>query len=179
MGSLSIRLNWIIALVVVVITPLSLFTASFIAKKTFHMFKEQSVARGEQTAFVNEMCSRPSCEKCNFKSENRASDITMFDCKEYTILTGKADDDKGYTAVFVHTNKGQQLLDRIKVLHSDNDNSLFDYREIPEEDAAKDMSEEEQFALLATDGMLVKRPLLITDNKILVGFKIADWSEIV
>ena len=38
-----IRLNWIIALVVVVITPLSLFTASFIAKKTFHMFKEQSV----------------------------------------------------------------------------------------------------------------------------------------
>ena len=50
-----IRLNWVIAIVVVVITPLSLFTASFIAKKTFNMFKEQSVARGEQTAFVNEM----------------------------------------------------------------------------------------------------------------------------
>ena len=38
-----------------------------------------------------------------------------------------------------------QLLERIKVLHSDNDNSLFDFREIPpEEDVAKDMSEEEQ-----------------------------------
>lgn len=50
-----VKLNWIIAVVVVVITPVSLFMASFIAKKTFHMFKEQSVARGEQTAFVNEM----------------------------------------------------------------------------------------------------------------------------
>ena len=43
-----------------------------------------------------------------------------------------------------------QLLDRIKVLHSDNDNSLFDYREIPEEDAAKDMSEEEQEEIIKT-----------------------------
>ena len=38
------------------------------------------------------------------------------------------------------------------------------------------MSEEEQLALLATDGMLVKRPLLITDDLILVGFKEAEWS---
>ena len=37
-----------------------------------------------------------------------------------------------------------QLLERIKVLHTDNDSSLFDFREIPEEDVAKDMSEEEQ-----------------------------------
>ena len=38
------------------------------------------------------------------------------------------------------------------------------------------MSEEEQLDLLATDGMLVKRPLLITDDLILVGFKEAEWS---
>lgn len=43
-----------------------------------------------------------------------------------------------------------QLLDRIKVLHSDNDNSLFDYREIPEEDAAANMSEEEQEEIIKT-----------------------------
>lgn len=44
-----------ITLVVVVVTPLSLFVASFIAKKTYTMFKLQSEARGEQTAFIDEM----------------------------------------------------------------------------------------------------------------------------
>ena len=39
------------------------------------------------------------------------------------------------------------------------------------------MSDEEQLKLLATDGMLVKRPILITDNKILVGFREAEWIE--
>ena len=43
-----------------------------------------------------------------------------------------------------------QLLERIKVLHSDNDNSLFDYREIPEEDVAENMSEEEQEEIIRT-----------------------------
>ena len=40
----------------------------------------------------------------------------------------------------------------------------------------KDMPEEEQFALLASDGMLVKRPLVVTENQVLVGFKEADWE---
>lgn len=39
------------------------------------------------------------------------------------------------------------------------------------------MSEEECLKLLATDGMLVKRPLLVSDNFVLVGFKEAEWSE--
>ena len=38
------------------------------------------------------------------------------------------------------------------------------------------MTEDEQFALLATDGMLVKRPMLITEHNVLVGFKEADWA---
>lgn len=44
-----------IALVVIFVTPLSLFTASFIAKKTYHMFQEQARIRGEQTAYMDEM----------------------------------------------------------------------------------------------------------------------------
>lgn len=41
------------------------------------------------------------------------------------------------------------------------------------------MSDAEQYALLASDGMLVKRPILITDdNKVLVGFKEDQWAEI-
>lgn len=39
------------------------------------------------------------------------------------------------------------------------------------------MPEEEQFALLASDGLLVKRPLVVTDDRVLVGFKEADWAE--
>ena len=38
------------------------------------------------------------------------------------------------------------------------------------------MSEEEQLMLLATHGMLVKRPMVINDNIVLVGFKEADWE---
>ena len=48
-------LNWRIALVVVVVTPVSLFVAAFIAKRTYAMFKLQSETRGEQTALVEEM----------------------------------------------------------------------------------------------------------------------------
>ena len=40
------------------------------------------------------------------------------------------------------------------------------------------MTEEEQLQLLASDGMLVKRPLLITEDKVLPGFKETQWSEI-
>ena len=39
------------------------------------------------------------------------------------------------------------------------------------------MSESEQLELLASDGMLVKRPLVITDDFVLVGFKEAEWQE--
>jgi len=38
------------------------------------------------------------------------------------------------------------------------------------------MSEEEQYQLLASDGMLVKRPLLITENHVLVGFRETEWA---
>lgn len=50
-----LRENAGIALVVIVVTPLSLFMASFIAKRTYHLFQEQARIRGEQTAFMDEM----------------------------------------------------------------------------------------------------------------------------
>ena len=50
-----VSINIKIALVVVVITPVSLFVAGFIAKKTYTMFKTQSEVRGEQTALIDEM----------------------------------------------------------------------------------------------------------------------------
>ena len=50
-----LTINMGITLVVVIVTPLSLFVANYIAKKTYTMFKLQSEARGEQTAFIDEM----------------------------------------------------------------------------------------------------------------------------
>ena len=50
-----VSINWKIALVVVVLTPLSLFIARFIANKTYSMFKLQSETRGEMTSLLNEM----------------------------------------------------------------------------------------------------------------------------
>lgn len=51
------------------------------------------------------------------------------------------------------------------------------YRELNLKDRLPEMSEDEQFALLATDGMLVKRPMYITEKQVLVGFKEAEWNE--
>lgn len=50
------------------------------------------------------------------------------------------------------------------------------YRELGLSAKLPAMSEDEQFALLATNGMLVKRPLLIGDNFVLVGFREAEWA---
>lgn len=52
------------------------------------------------------------------------------------------------------------------------------YRELELTKKLPSMSEEEQIKLLATDGMLVKRPLLISDNNVLVGFKEKEWNEL-
>lgn len=48
-------MNWIIALIVFVLTPLSLFVAKFIASRTYSLFRKTSQIRGEQTAFIDEM----------------------------------------------------------------------------------------------------------------------------
>lgn len=51
------------------------------------------------------------------------------------------------------------------------------YKSMELKDKLPGMTEEEMLRLLATDGMLVKRPLLVADNFILVGFKEADWEH--
>ena len=55
--------------------------------------------------------------------------------------------------------------------------SGLQYKALGLKDKLPDMSEEEQLALLATDGMLVKRPLLIGEDFVLVGFREAEYRE--
>ncbi len=51
------------------------------------------------------------------------------------------------------------------------------YRELQLKERLPGMSEEEQVELLATDGMLVKRPLLVTEDRVIPGFREAEWLE--
>lgn len=55
--------------------------------------------------------------------------------------------------------------------------SGLQYKALGLKDKLPQMSEDEQFALLATDGMLVKRPLLIGEDFALPGFKQAEWED--
>ena len=52
------------------------------------------------------------------------------------------------------------------------------YKEMKLKDRLPSMSEEEQLELLATDGMLVKRPLLVGEGIVLVGFKEEEWTQL-
>ena len=51
------------------------------------------------------------------------------------------------------------------------------YKSMGLKDRLPDMSEEEQYELLAADGMLVKRPLIVADDFVLTGFREAEWEE--
>lgn len=51
------------------------------------------------------------------------------------------------------------------------------YKEMKLKDKLPEMSEDEQLALLASDGMLVKRPIVVTKESVLVGFKEEQWEE--
>ena len=55
--------------------------------------------------------------------------------------------------------------------------SGLQYKALGLKDKLPAMTEEEQFALLATDGMLVKRPILVGDDFVLTGFRQAEWEE--
>ena len=52
------------------------------------------------------------------------------------------------------------------------------YKEMKLKDKLPKMSEDEQLKLLATNGMLVKRPVLVAEDKVLVGFKEAEWLKV-
>ncbi len=53
------------------------------------------------------------------------------------------------------------------------------YKELKLKDKLPEMSEEEQYELLASDGMLVKRPILVTEDSVTTGFKEEVWKEMI
>ena len=57
--------------------------------------------------------TRPSCEICPFKSDNRVSDITISDCWGFQKIAPELYDDKGLSSVVIHTDKGKSLFDAV------------------------------------------------------------------
>lgn len=51
------------------------------------------------------------------------------------------------------------------------------YRELNLKEKLKDMSDSKKIKLLSSDGMLIKRPLLVSSNKVLIGFKEKEWND--
>lgn len=94
-------------------------------------------------------------------------------------------DDKGMSYELRDIKEDNPSLDELREWHKlsglplrrfFNTSGLI-YRSMDLKNKLPEMSEEEQLRLLASDGMLVKRPLLITDSKVLVGFREKDYEE--
>ncbi len=66
-------------------------------------------------SFYKDICSRPSCYDCSFKSDKHPSDYTIFESwHASTVVPGLKDDDLGYTSVFINSARGRNLFSEIK-----------------------------------------------------------------
>ena len=94
-------------------------------------------------------------------------------------------DDHGLQYTDRHIKEDNPTADELKTWHAKSglplkrffNTSGVLYKEMHLKDKLPEMSEEEQYRLLATDGMLVKRPIIVTDDKVLTGFKEKEWEE--
>ena len=89
---------------------------------------------------------------------------------DYTVIDIKSDHPDEETLSKYYAQSGLPLKRFFNT-------SGIPYREMELSKKLPDMSENEQFALLASDGMLVKRPLLVGDDFVLTGFKEQEWVE--
>ena len=90
---------------------------------------------------------------------------------EYTLRNIKEENPTATELSLWHSKSGKELRKFF------NTSGLL-YKSMELKNKLPAMSEEEMFSLLSSDGMLVKRPLLITDDKVFIGFKESEWEEI-
>lgn len=94
-------------------------------------------------------------------------------------------DDNGVSYEARHIKESNPTYEELKVWYEKSGLSLkkffntsgIQYRALELKDKLPAMSEEEQLRLLATDGMLVKRPLVVTETAVLTGFKAEEWEK--
>lgn len=95
-------------------------------------------------------------------------------------------DDNGIAYEARHIKENNPTYDELKAWYENSglplkkffNTSGLQYRALELKDKLPSMSEEEQLRLLATDGMLVKRPLIVTDSAVLTGFKAEVWEKL-
>lgn len=83
--------------------------------------------------FFSGLSLRPSCPTCNFRTTDRCSDFTIWDCFNVSDLTNTLDETKGATRMLIHTQKGMQIFDKIK--------NSFNFVEAPTNIVAKGIKE--------------------------------------
>ena len=94
-------------------------------------------------------------------------------------------DDNGISCEDRHIKENNPTYEELKAWYEKSglplkkffNTSGIQYRALELKDKLPGMSEEEQLRLLATDGMLVKRPLVVTETAVLTGFKAEDWEK--
>ena len=94
-------------------------------------------------------------------------------------------DDRGETYTDRHIKEENPTLEELKEWHKRSglplkkffNTSGMLYKDMGLKDKLPSMTEDEQYALLAQDGMLVKRPILVSEEWVLVGFKEKEWQE--
>lgn len=94
-------------------------------------------------------------------------------------------DDNGVSYEARHIKESNPTYEELKAWYEKSGLSLkkffntsgIQYRALELKDKLPAMSEEEQLRLLATDGMLVKRPLVVTETAVLTGFKAEEWEK--
>lgn len=107
----------------------------------------------------------PKCSTCQ-KAKNYLEQNSI----EFTLRDIKADN-PSFEELKQWYEKSQLPLKRFF-----NTSGLL-YKSMELKSKLPSMSEEEQLKLLASDGMLVKRPILVADDFVLVGFKESEWAE--
>lgn len=107
----------------------------------------------------------PKCSTCK-KAENWLNEKGMkFDIRDIKQDNPTADELREW-----HAKSGLPLKRFFNT-------SGVQYKALGLKDKLAEMSEQEQIDLLATDGMLVKRPIIVSGDTVLTGFKEAEWSE--
>lgn len=94
-------------------------------------------------------------------------------------------DDNGVSYEARHIKENNPTYEELKAWYEKSglplkkffNTSGIQYRALELKDKLPAMSEEEQLRLLATDGMLVKRPLVVTETAVLTGFKAEEWEK--
>jgi len=109
----------------------------------------------------------PKCSTCRKAESFLNSYNVSYDTRDIVLDTPSYDELKHYIEL-----SGKDIQ---KFFNT----SGLKYRELGLKDKLKDMSDEDKIHLLASDGMLIKRPLLVGDDFVCIGFKEKEWSEVI